>query len=1133
MLMTAFQQVIGQKADTLKNHSGVVNNDFKKRIEKQQEEDFEKVKKFSLTQGVPIESRDSFGNLVLLVGVDDFGLPQYITTDNVGAALTSGANQVVANYGVEGEGIAVGIWDGGAVGHSEFGSRILNSPQGAADVHANHVTGTILASGINPLAKGMAPKASAYSYDFATDLSEMISLASTVEGTLLSNHSYGLITGWRFDNGWTWFGNSAISTLEDFRFGFYSSSAASWDQLAINFPNYLIIKSAGNDRTDVGNGTRPADCNEGTGYDCISDISVAKNILTVGASAKVANYVDAGSVGMSSFSSWGPTDDGRIKPDLSAAGVNLFSTSTNNAYTTLSGTSMATPSVTGSLALLLELYKKKNPAKTLTASSLKALAIHTVKEAGNEVGPDYRFGWGLLDVTAAASFINSENGINKVIKEQTLQQGETQTFSINPKSNSIVKVTIVWTDPAGTPVQASLDPGNLMLVNDLDVRIHDDFSAKAFPWILNPAKVDAPATKGDNIRDNVEKIEFNNPNPRPYYVVVSHKGTLQGGSQKYSMIIEYEPDIKSSTAYFWIGGSGSWNNSQHWSLSSGGEPLSVLPTDFEKVIFDENSFSSNQTNNTIELTGDVSCGTFVWLSDNDVKMTFNSHSLTITEDMLVLVNSLIVDEQAKINFNNETNSLSEVNFGSIEMPMVELAFNGQGEWVIKNAKKIRAININGGFIRLNGNDFELSSLGVNQNSSLDISGSKLNQIIELKLNNQSFELISDEMSELNFSTSVNSFVELPPSIFGGTIETSLSTTFASNINCRAITASGNITFKQNATVGNLTLLGGSVLKLSEGKAVDVLDDILIESSAIAPVQLQSEGPGAAMINLNDRVKLCFDNLIIDRVNLTGQAVVSAGGNSTLSNSLGWSSQPCSEVLFPFFEVRYNCVNSITTFIDKSEGNQVEYIWDFGDPLVNNINLEDPKNPRVIYTTTGERVVKLTIKNGTNTSTYESNISVGPNPLPEPAIVNNSGLLINSIAGFPSQWYVNYTPIDGATARIFDPENYFGSFVVAISNDNCSRASSPYVIASYEDKREVEDNLFYPNPTEGVLFFNESQDFEKIIIINTIGVQLTTIPIDKDDRMIDLSAFDLNPGIYTLIIDLKNKQRVTRKVLLIR
>ena len=135
-------------------------------------------------------------------------------------------------------------------------------------------------------------------------------------------------------------------------------------------------------------------------YDCIAHAAIGKNVLTVGAvNDIVGGYTGPASVVMTTLSCWGPADDGRIKPDIVANGMSLYSTDkdADNDYTTLTGTSMATPSVAGSLALLQEHWNNLNPGTYMKAATLKALIIHTADECGTNNGPDYEYGWGLYE----------------------------------------------------------------------------------------------------------------------------------------------------------------------------------------------------------------------------------------------------------------------------------------------------------------------------------------------------------------------------------------------------------------------------------------------------------------------------------------------------------------------------------------------------------------------------------------------------------------------------------------------------------------------------------------------------------------------------------------------------------------
>jgi hypothetical protein len=242
---------------------------------------------------------------------------------------------------------------------------------------------------------------------------------------------------------------------------------------------------------------------------------------------------------MADFSGWGPTDDGRIKPDLVGNGVLLFSAWPEFPYYALAaGTSMSTPNVTGSLILLQQHYENLNgPGNYLRAATLKALAIHTTDEAGPAPGPDYSFGWGLLNTRSAAEVI-SGNGANHQINESSLANGGVDTIDIAvTQPNAVVSATLVWADPPGTPPAPALDPPDLMLVNDLDLRIVRGANTW-LPWVLNPAIPAAAATTGDNFRDNVEQVRIAGADSCNYQVEVRHKGNLlNNAAQNYSLIV--------------------------------------------------------------------------------------------------------------------------------------------------------------------------------------------------------------------------------------------------------------------------------------------------------------------------------------------------------------------------------------------------------------------------------------------------------------------------------------------------------------------------------------------------------------------------------------------------------------------
>jgi len=493
----------------------------------------------------PITFTTDEGSFAELQVLDEFGMPQYYITHNANAAQTISTDEVYtggsAGLSLSGTGIVVREWDGGGVllTHQEFGSRVtqVDGPI-STSYHSTHVAGTIMASGMVASAKGMAFAATLRAFDWTSDTSEMASEAAL--GALISNHSYGYVRGWNGSPGSTWYGNPAISMLEDYRFGFYDTNSQTYDQIAYNAPDYLIVKSAGNDRNDYGpGGSYPPDGNQGTGYDCIGTIGIAKNILTVGAVNDITGgYSQPSDVSMSTFSSWGPADDGRIKPDICANGVSLYSTDddNNSDYTSLSGTSMSSPSVAGSLALLQEYYISQNAGSTnMLAATLKGLVIHTADEAGTNNGPDYQFGWGLMNTESAANVIKYD-GTTDYILETSLSSGGSFQINFNSDGTTPLVATICWTDPAGPSIAASLDPTTKMLVNDLDMRITKSGSTY-YPWKLDAANPSNAATNsGDNNTDNVEKIEISSHASGEYTISITHKVPLSS-SQNYSLII--------------------------------------------------------------------------------------------------------------------------------------------------------------------------------------------------------------------------------------------------------------------------------------------------------------------------------------------------------------------------------------------------------------------------------------------------------------------------------------------------------------------------------------------------------------------------------------------------------------------
>ncbi len=510
----------------------------------------EKVKVYAEENNIPIRQELEDGRVIEMIDVRD-GIPVYYITHNLGAAHTTKAAELwdggSTGLDLNGEGYdKVAVWDAGAilVTHQEFtdqGASRVTKKDGnyPSHFHATHVGGTIAAAGISSNAKGMAYGVDLDSYQWTNDNNEMASAAAA--GLEISNHSYGLLSGWNYNGSWQWYGNTNVDPNEDYKFGFYGGDARSMDQIAYNAPNYLIVRSAGNDRGEGPNQGTPENDGGPDGFDCIGQEEVAKNVLTIGAVKELVDYENPGDVDMTSFSSWGPCDDGRIKPDVVGKGYEVYSTmdGNNTDYGSSNGTSMSAPNVTGSLVLLNQHYQNLNGGTPMRSATLKAIAIHTAMEAGPDPGPDYMFGWGLVNVKKGAQLISDGQGQNS-IDERVLEGGDLYFREVNvPEGTPELRVTLCWTDPAGTPVSPQLNPRDPMLVNDLDLKvITPGSSSTLYPFSLDPENPSAAATTdGKNAVDNTEMVVLTNPEPGTYTIFVDHDGTLTGGEQAYSLVI--------------------------------------------------------------------------------------------------------------------------------------------------------------------------------------------------------------------------------------------------------------------------------------------------------------------------------------------------------------------------------------------------------------------------------------------------------------------------------------------------------------------------------------------------------------------------------------------------------------------
>jgi hypothetical protein len=450
---------------------------------------------------------------------------------NAETRTLTGANTVnTAPYSLNGTGVKVFVFDGGSIRttHNDLAGRVTVIDGSAQGTHPTHVAGTIggtgavtlnnrgMAPGVTFLSAAISTAVSGWLYSNPSDLEADYTNAYN-QGAHISNNSIGTnVASNGFPCSWEGDYNTTDRVID---------SIVRGSSVVTQMNPFRIVWAAGNER---GAGT----C--GTTYNTIGPPAGAKNHLSIGA-------VNSDTDGITSFSGWGPTDDGRMKPDFCAPGCQVggdggttsCSATSNTAYTVLCGTSMATPATTGCAALLIQDWRARYPSvPDPRNSTLKVLFAQSAVDRGN-VGPDYQYGYGSIRIPAAIDLMRTENW-----RQGSVSQGNDIWYDVNVSAGATeLKITLAWDDPPG-PVNTIPE-----LVNDLDLEVFSPANVQAFPWTLNPASPSSNAVQtARNFRDNLEQVRvlspaagkwrvrvraFNVPQgPQPYSIVASHQLTV-------------------------------------------------------------------------------------------------------------------------------------------------------------------------------------------------------------------------------------------------------------------------------------------------------------------------------------------------------------------------------------------------------------------------------------------------------------------------------------------------------------------------------------------------------------------------------------------------------------------------------
>ncbi len=395
-----------------------------------------------------------------------------------------------------GDSLVIGVGDSPApLYHIDLVDRVLNNNPDPVTNHGVHVGGTAAGAGIlNPAGRGMAPHATVVAelYDFVLQKTPQLHQST---GMTLTNNSYAAIVG------------------DCNNVGLYDVYAQAIDQLVMDVPDVLHVLAAGNDG-NLQCAPTPGFANTPGGF------QPSKNSLVVGNVGKDVRIYSA--------SSRGPVRDGRLKPEICAFGTSVFSTLPGNRYVTATGTSMATPAITGAAALLTQRYRQLQGGAQPTAVLLKGLLTGCADDQGNP-GPDYRYGLGMFNLARSVKALEE----NRYRSFNISAAATTNTFTVTVPANlAQLKVLLVWNDPAATPLAAKA------LLNDLDLTVTSPSGTLIRPLVLNPANPAAIAQPGTDTLNNIEQVVITTPAAGTYTVTVNGR-SLTGTAVPSVVVYEY------------------------------------------------------------------------------------------------------------------------------------------------------------------------------------------------------------------------------------------------------------------------------------------------------------------------------------------------------------------------------------------------------------------------------------------------------------------------------------------------------------------------------------------------------------------------------------------------------------------
>lgn len=414
--------------------------------------------------------------------------------------LTNLTSSEVAGRNLSGLGTTVGVGDNADPLHLDNTKNVLNrNPSFTTNNHGRQVTGVVGGDGlIEERYKGVAPNSLLIVDYFDLVLTKSATYFTDFGMTVTNNSYFNGLAGCP--------GNSDYNELSVYV-----------DQQIYNNPFLQHIFSAGNDGQRVCSPYPLSFATIKSGY------QVGKNVLDV------ADY-HVGTDVLNLSSSKGPVEDGRLKPEITASGVSVVTTSNNNTYAQGFGTSFSSPYIAGVWALLTERYKQLHANALPKSALIKGALCNSADDRGNS-GPDYSYGFGLVNPRRAVEVLENNRYFNGTLSTA----GASSQIIAVPANTRQVKVLLYWHDKEASPLASTA------LVNDLDLSVTDGITTY-LPWILNPspATVNNPAVRGVDRINNIEQVTIDNPGAN---ISINVSGfNVPNGPQEYFVVYEFLKD---------------------------------------------------------------------------------------------------------------------------------------------------------------------------------------------------------------------------------------------------------------------------------------------------------------------------------------------------------------------------------------------------------------------------------------------------------------------------------------------------------------------------------------------------------------------------------------------------------------